>query len=513
MPPHFPLDVTRRAVKITDNLLRQYRDGGGVRVLSELAQIRSYLSQTEEFSLIGYLFHLVWIAAQIRIADYPKPKRIDLRGRMSTILARADWVKHDVDAAVEQVCQEISQHLLLGLRDFEIASVDAENSPLREGLYRMYIDTWNLRHKEMYPGRTESSRKVLHTQTAPLIRRKSPVKAPAPQNKRRLANRDLSKQQFAGADLRGQDFSRSNLAGADLSGANLSGANLTGADFSGANLQGANLQGARGQQTKFHVANLTGANLQQARFTEVLFDHVSLCNADLSTAQLERFKMCNTNLSGCKIGRVFLDTNWDGIIENTGLNQAQGLMANRLCIIHLLSEVDAWSGVVEKLMSALCYQDAIETWLILFSDLYPSCHREWDERLQDGRIDPLFHFWWKIQCSVLHQRIQNRDFSEFLYALGAIATDPVIKLHLWSDIPEVAAQGFSGLKISQKQMDEVTGGWWDRQKWTENRTRFHPRKAPHIPRELRSAVFSAMDKVDVSFETLATLLRGIKANC
>jgi uncharacterized protein YjbI with pentapeptide repeats len=69
-----------------------------------------------------------------------------------------------------------------------------------------------------------------------------------------FADANLAGANFAGANLTDANFAGANLADANLAGANMRGANLTGANIRGANLTGANMRGA-----KLADAHLTGA--------------------------------------------------------------------------------------------------------------------------------------------------------------------------------------------------------------------------------------------------------------
>lgn len=77
----------------------------------------------------------------------------------------------------------------------------------------------------------------------------------------------------------GQNLSKCDFAGADLSGKSLRGANLSGASLAGANLCGADLRGANLSKVDFQNANLTRTDLR---------------GTNLSTAKLAGVKFCQT---------------------------------------------------------------------------------------------------------------------------------------------------------------------------------------------------------------------------
>lgn len=157
-----------------------------------------------------------------------------------------------------------------------------------------------------------------------------------------------------GANLAERDFTRADLRGCDLKGANLAGAILTQADLAGCELQGANLAGAILYKTNLEGAQLggadltrvnaamvrateadfRGANLEMAFFEEaelmravldevhgeyVIFDLANLEGATVQKAKLERCHFSEANLTGAKMmgavlpGCLFAEARGDGL--------------------------------------------------------------------------------------------------------------------------------------------------------------------------------------------------------
>jgi uncharacterized protein YjbI with pentapeptide repeats len=106
-------------------------------------------------------------------------------------------------------------------------------------------------------------------------------------------DRDLSKVNLSGAELREATFLRS-----DLTGANLANADAYRAKFFSATMVGAVLDGTRLLDADFTRANLTGASLKGADLRGAKFDNADLTRANLTGARLERSDLRDTVLGG-----------------------------------------------------------------------------------------------------------------------------------------------------------------------------------------------------------------------
>lgn len=81
----------------------------------------------------------------------------------------------------------------------------------------------------------------------------------------KLGNTKLSKVNLEGANLSNTDLKNADLSGANLKGADLANANLVGADLSNANLEGANLSNTDLNNAKTEGTNFNGADLARAK--------------------------------------------------------------------------------------------------------------------------------------------------------------------------------------------------------------------------------------------------------
>jgi hypothetical protein len=86
-----------------------------------------------------------------------------------------------------------------------------------------------------------------------------------------LLSLDLSRVNFAGAQMQQVQLKHCSFVGSNLQGANLRGANLTNSDLQGANLQGADLSGADLEGVLFMGADLRHCSMRQARLAAAEF--------------------------------------------------------------------------------------------------------------------------------------------------------------------------------------------------------------------------------------------------
>lgn len=126
-----------------------------------------------------------------------------------------------------------------------------------------------------------------------------------------LDNRQCTKCDLRGANLRGMKLAGANLAGANLRGANLrgadlAGANLRGADLESASLTGANLGNADLQGADLGNADLRGAYLGHANLQSAYLEDAYLKNAYLGDARLGGTNLEGAHLEGAKLGRAQL---------------------------------------------------------------------------------------------------------------------------------------------------------------------------------------------------------------
>lgn len=115
--------------------------------------------------------------------------------------------------------------------------------------------------------------------------------------------RDLSRQDYRGWDLRNRDLRGADLREAILASADLRGANLEGANLAHAVLYGAQLDGARLARTRLHLTNLgnasaVAADLSGADLATTFFDATNLTGAKLDGVTGNRALFRETQLAG-----------------------------------------------------------------------------------------------------------------------------------------------------------------------------------------------------------------------
>jgi hypothetical protein len=112
-----------------------------------------------------------------------------------------------------------------------------------------------------------------------------------------LLSIDLSRTNFAQAQMQQLQLKHGSLAGSDLRGANLRGANLTNSDLQGADLRGADLTGADLEGVLFMGADLRHCSMRQTRLAAAEF-----WRQDSPAAQVE-----GLDLSGAAIDDLLED--------------------------------------------------------------------------------------------------------------------------------------------------------------------------------------------------------------
>lgn len=140
-----------------------------------------------------------------------------------------------------------------------------------------------------------------------------------------VAQVDLTKVQWEGADLQGANLEGVDLYTANLAQADLMNSKLGGARFWGANLTEAKLTGANLAKVRFAGADLTGAYLFRANL-----EGVDLWGATLTGARLREANLARTNLSGASLEKAHL---WytdltEADLRNVDLTEAQLNHAN-----------------------------------------------------------------------------------------------------------------------------------------------------------------------------------------
>jgi uncharacterized protein YjbI with pentapeptide repeats len=99
-------------------------------------------------------------------------------------------------------------------------------------------------------------------------------------------NGQLSRKDFAGADLAAAEFANAKLDNADFSNANLTAAVFSTSSLKGTNFQGANLTQAIFDQMRLSKVNLSNAVLVEAMLLRTMFEGVDVTGADFSEALL-----------------------------------------------------------------------------------------------------------------------------------------------------------------------------------------------------------------------------------
>ena len=137
--------------------------------------------------------------------------------------------------------------------------------------------------------------------------------------KYKAGEKNLSKADFTGINMKGWDLSgrkleEANLSGQDLTSCNLSGisfwrANLAKANLSNLNLSGCLISYAYAEGANFTNTNLNGANLQNTNLQSVSFRNADLRGADLNGTLLFGADVTDAQLQGTRI-------NW----ETRGIN-------------------------------------------------------------------------------------------------------------------------------------------------------------------------------------------------
>ena len=116
-----------------------------------------------------------------------------------------------------------------------------------------------------------------------------------------LRGRDLSREQFIGADLREADLAESNLALADLREARLDDAKLGGAILTGTIMQDTRLVNADLRSADLTGAVMTGAALDNCCLDDSRLEGATLAGATLRFASLTRAVLTRASLAGCDL--------------------------------------------------------------------------------------------------------------------------------------------------------------------------------------------------------------------
>ena len=107
-----------------------------------------------------------------------------------------------------------------------------------------------------------------------------------------------------GVPLVGVDLSMAFLQGIRLKKANLSRANFAGADVRDAEMHGANLENASLRSANFRDAKMHGASLRWSVLDDADFTGAELRDTDLTGASLENTDLRSANLEGAKWGEL-----------------------------------------------------------------------------------------------------------------------------------------------------------------------------------------------------------------
>ena len=82
----------------------------------------------------------------------------------------------------------------------------------------------------------------------------------------------------------------------------------------------------------------------------------------------------------------------------------------------------------------------------------------------------------------------------------------LLRLNIEINLRNVLPKDVSGLGVPKNELDQVTGSMWDKSKWQEDRSPYHLLPAPEIEASRRSAVFKAMDAIDIQLEEVGRLV-------
>lgn len=107
----------------------------------------------------------------------------------------------------------------------------------------------------------------------------------------------LTEANLTQADLRGAELNNAQLANAKLEGVNLGRADLSAANLSGAQLRRAHLEQASLVGADLAGADLSDANLAQANLAQANFERGNLCGADLRGTNLARARLAGATYS------------------------------------------------------------------------------------------------------------------------------------------------------------------------------------------------------------------------
>jgi len=121
-----------------------------------------------------------------------------------------------------------------------------------------------------------------------------------------LVGANMVESSMIGANLQGADLSRADLSGSDLTGANLQGAQLAGAYLVGTflnetDLSGANLTGSFVRMAQMAGSNLVGASLEGADLSFADLSGVRLNGCCLVSANLVGANLSGSTLNGCDL--------------------------------------------------------------------------------------------------------------------------------------------------------------------------------------------------------------------
>lgn len=82
----------------------------------------------------------------------------------------------------------------------------------------------------------------------------------------------------------------------------------------------------------------------------------------------------------------------------------------------------------------------------------------------------------------------------------------LLRLNIEINLRNVLPKDVSGLGVPKNELDQVTGNMWDKRKWQEDRSPYHLLPTPEIEASRRSAVFKAMDAIDIQLEEVGRLV-------